>query len=216
MTEKDSASQLINRISHYSCKNPKHTNDGHLHLIGRLMTTMRIISCRGWELENHVFSEHVTVFEEICWAGWCMCSISAFCMFMWGVTSLSSQRSLMPLDPGRRLDGITGNWIVFHLLWKQPRRHTPPSSTLPTAIPAVSYHCISPSPSLVHPCSHPIMEACRTEPLLLHVIQSFPLRCRNAGLDVSRVLNKAAACTIAAAEIQYCVVYHPNGVEQYA
>lgn len=49
--------------------------------------------------------------------------------------------------------------------------------------------------SLVHPCSHPIMEARRTKPLLLHVIQSFPLRCRNAGLDVSIVLNKAAACT---------------------
>lgn len=38
-------------------------------------------------------------------------------------------------------------------------------------------------PSSVHPCCHPIMKACRTKPLLLHVIQSFPLQCRNAGLD---------------------------------
>lgn len=143
----------------------------------------------------------------------CACGIHASCMFMWGVSSLSSQRSLMPFHPGRRLDGITGNWIVFHLLWKQPGRDTlSPPTTLPQYL-----QLATPPPSLVHPCSHPITEACRTEPLLLHVIQSFPLRCRNTGLDVSRVLNKAAACTIpAAAELQHCVVYHPNGVEQYA
>lgn len=114
-----------------------------------------------------------------------------------GVSGLSSQRSLMPQDSGRRLDGITGNWIVFHLLWKQPGRDTPPP---PPPIPAVStprfnMHTPDTTPlflsfSMVHPYSHFIMEACRTKPLLLHVIQSFPLRCRNAGLDVSRVLNK--------------------------
>lgn len=93
-----------------------------------------------------------------------------------------------------------------------PSHHSPP-------IPAVS--CCSdpphPTPSLVHPCSHPIMEAYCTEPLPLHVIQSFPLRCRNAGLDVSRVLSKVAACTIpAAAGIQHGAVYHPNRVERNA
>lgn len=114
-----------------------------------------------------------------------------------GVSGLSSQRSLMLPDPGRRLDGITGNWIVFHLLWKQPGRDTP---SPPPTIPAAS----TPPPSHVHPSSHPIMKACCTKPLLLHVIQSFPLRCRNAGLYVSRVLDKAAACTMAAGEIQHC------------
>lgn len=67
------------------------------------------------------------------------------------------------------------------------------------------------------------MDAYQSEPLRLNVIQTFPLRCRNAGLDVSRVLNKAAACTIRAAaaavvvaETQRRAVDHPNGVEQYA
>lgn len=143
----------------------------------------------------------------------------AFYVFMQRVTGLSSQRSLMPLDPGRRLDGITWNWIVFHLLWKQPGRDTPqpsPPSHPSTSIPAVSY-CSTPPPFFGAPLFPFHYEGMsHTEPLLLHVIQSFPLQCRNAGLDVSRVLNKAAACTIPAAEMQHCVVYHPNGVEQYA
>lgn len=63
-----------------------------------------------------------------------VCRVHASCMFMWGVSGLSSQPSLMPLHPGRRLDGITGNWIVFHLLWKQPGRDTP-SPLHPTTLP---------------------------------------------------------------------------------
>lgn len=45
-------------------------------------------------------------------------------VFICGVRGLSSQCSLMPQHPGQSLDGITGNWIVFHLLWKQPGRNT--------------------------------------------------------------------------------------------
>lgn len=118
----------------------------------------------------------------------------------------------------RKLDCLP---FALEAAWK---RHSLSSQPHPTTLlqylqlAAIATPPPSSSSSLVHPCSHPIMEACRTEPLLLHVIQSFSLRCRNAGLDVSRVLNKAAACTIPAAaeETQHCVVYHPNGVEQYA
>lgn len=153
---------------------------------------------------------HLHVCGQIWWVY--VHSVHASCMFMWGVSGLSSQHSLMPLRPGQRLDGITGNWIVFHLLWRQPGRDTPSPP-----IPPPSHH--SPPIPAIPPVPIPLLRHVAPNPLLLHVIQSFPLRCRNAGLDVSRVLNKAAACTIpaaAATEIQHCVVYHPNGVEQYA
>lgn len=134
------------------------------------------------------------------------------------VTSLSCQRSLMPPDPGRRLDGITGNWIVFHLLWKQPGRDTH-SSTLPTFPPLHLDTCSEFSPP------HPFSGGCtlflthyegmshRASAFTCH--PKFPLPRRNAGLDVSRVLNKTATCTISAAEMQHRVVHHRNGVEQY-
>lgn len=178
--------------------------------------TKKIIDCGTKWAKTCAFCEEVMLSMPAY-----VCSLHASCMFMWGVSGLSSQRSLMPLDPGRRLDGITGNWIVFHLLWKQPGRGTPPSSTpslLPPhpPIPAVSYRSNPPpAPHWCTPVSIPLLRHVAPKPLLLHVIQSFPLRCRNAGLDVSRVLNKAAACTIPA-KIQHSVVYHPNGVEQYA
>lgn len=145
-------------------------------------------------------------------------SVYASCMFKQGVTGLSSQHSLMPLDPGRRLDGITGNWIVFHLLWKQPGRDTPqpsPPSRPSTSIPAVSC-CSTPPPSVGAPLfpSHYEGMSHKTPAFTCH--PKFSLAVQKCWLDVSRVLNKAAACTIPAAEMQHCVVYHPNGVEQYA
>lgn len=136
-----------------------------------------------------------------------VCSLHASCMFMWG-----GQRpvlSAFPNAPGSRTEAWWNHRKLDCLpfaLEAARKRHSSPPQYLQLARP--------PPTSLVHPSSHPIMKACCTKPLLLHVIQSFPLRCRNAGLYVSRVLNKAAACTMAAGELQHCVVHHPNGVEQ--
>ena len=109
----------------------------------------------------------------------------------------------------RKLDCLP---FALEAAWKRHSIHPHP-----TPIPPPSHH--SPPIPAIPPVPIPLLRHVAPNPLLLHVIQSFPLRCRNAGLDVSRVLNKAAACTIpaaAATEIQHCVVYHPNGVEQYA
>lgn len=117
-----------------------------------------------------------------------------------GGQGLSSQGTLMPLDAGRKLDGITGNWIVFHLLWRQP------GGDIPSPTP-LYLQLIPPPPttqSPVHSCSHPITEACYTKPLLLRVTQTFPLQCRNAGLNVSREPNKAAAHRIPTWNLSKC------------
>lgn len=85
---------------------------------------------------------------------------------MRGVRGLSSQRSLMPCQPGRSLDGITGNWIVSHLLWEQPG-WDPPS---------LSQYLLSPRlPQPMHPYSHPITEAHCTEPPAFTCHGKFPL-----------------------------------------
>lgn len=58
-----------------------------------------------------------------------------------------SPQTLMPLDSGRKLDGITGNWIVFYLLWKQtlPLRPSYLQSTSPTPRSPVSSAPLFPS-----------------------------------------------------------------------
>lgn len=78
-----------------------------------------------------------------------MLSLHASCMFSEGVSGLSCQRSLMPLDPGRRLDGIIGNWIVFHLLWKQPGRDTrSPLLQSPQYLQSLPWYTQHPPPPL--------------------------------------------------------------------
>lgn len=143
-------------------------------------------------------------------------SLHGSCMFMWGVGGQHPVLSAFPNAPESRTEAWWNHRKLDCLpfaLEAARKRHSLPTPLTPP-IPAASMHPPPPT-SLTHPCSHPITEACCTKPLLLHVIQSFPLQCRNARLDVSRVLNKAAACTMVAGEIQHCVVHHPNGVEQY-
>lgn len=67
---------------------------------------------------------------------------------MWGVSGLSSQPSLMPPHPGWSLDGITGNWIVFHLLWKQPESDTPsPPGPVPALFPQYLHFSATATPA---------------------------------------------------------------------
>lgn len=121
--------------------------------------TKMTISCR--DSKNKTLILYTWMFVRKYTEQACVC-VQRLCFLhvhVRGVTGLSSQRSLMPLDPGRRLDGITGNWIVFHLLWKQPGRDTPqtsPPSHPSTSIPAVSFQSTPPPPSLVHPVPNPL------------------------------------------------------------
>lgn len=131
----------------------------------------------------------------------------------------------MPLHPGWSPDGITGNWIVFHLLWKRPERDTPRHSP-----PVPALFCYPPStPQPPFSTGEPVLPShyggmSHRAPKLSHVIQSFALRCRIAGPDVSRVLNKAAACTIPAAAAAAAAAERPKaswcitliGCKQYA
>lgn len=124
---------------------------------------------------------------------------------MRGVRGLSSQRSLMPCHPGRSLDGITGNWIVSHLLWEQPG-WDPPS---------LSEYLLSPR---LPPANAPLFASHyggtlqRTSCFYMSW-QVSPCDAETLELDVSKVLNKVAACmtTAAASEPQHRAVYHPNG-----
>lgn len=116
--------------------------------------------------------------------------------------------SLMPCHPDPSLDGITRNWIVFHLLWEQPG-WDPPSLPRFLRIPAAIV-ILPPKP--VHPVHIPLHRRC-TEPPAFTCHGKFPL-----AMQKHKELNKASDCTIpaaaaaaAATEPRQRAVYHPNG-----
>lgn len=120
--------------------------------------------------------------------------------------SSGARRSLMPSHPGRSLDGITGNWIVFHLLWEQPG-WDPPSLPLFPQIPAA---VVILPPSRCTPFASHYTDTLHRPPPALTCHGKFP-----RAMQKHKVLNKASACTIpaaaaAAVEPQQRAVYHPN------
>lgn len=113
----------------------------------------------------------------------CSCEGSAAC---------PTQPSLMPLHPGWSPDGITGNWIVFHLLGKRPERDAPrlsPPSTCTFLLPFHPLPHCHPTP-LVNPCSHPITEVCHTEP------PSFHMSSKVSPCDAESLGRMSAECSI--------------------